>query len=113
VQRGGGVGLDLRWEATGTPARDYTVMLHLRRADSGEQMRANDGQPSPPTGTWRAGRIITETRGVDAPADAAPGRYRLVVALYHGPNFERLPIRAAGLDAGADELTVAEVELVE
>ncbi len=113
VTRGGGIGLDLRWEAVATPARDYTVMLHVRRADTGAQLRANDGQPSPPTGAWRAGQVISETRGVDTPADAAPGRYRLIVALYHGPNFERLPVRAKGLAAGADELVVGEVSLVE
>ncbi|MCS7055457.1 MAG: glycosyltransferase family 39 protein [Thermoflexales bacterium] len=87
--------LDLIWRAERTPRADYTVFMHLRRADDGSQIAALDSPPvngASPTSRWSPGQIITDTRGVPIPVDAPPGEYHVVIGWYLYPTFERLPI---------------------
>ncbi len=108
---GDAIPLDLIWRAAAKPAADYTVFVHLRRSDDGMQIAANDSPPlngAAPTSSWSTGQIFTDTRGVMAPADAAPGKYVLVIGLYRYPSFERLPV-----DGGVEtEYVLREVEIV-
>ncbi len=99
--------LDLIWQADGVPEADYTVFMHLRRADSGEQIAAFDHPPSRPTSTWSPGEVFTDTRAVRIPPDAPGGRYRVVIGWYAYPSFERL-IRP---DGEGTEFVVSEVEV--
>jgi len=92
---GDAVTLDLIWRADQTPRADYTVFMHLRRADDGRQIAAFDSPPvngASPTSRWAPGQIITDTRAVPIPADAPPGEYNVVIGLYLYPTFERLTI---------------------
>ncbi|RMG65812.1 MAG: hypothetical protein D6709_01510 [Chloroflexi bacterium] len=92
---GEAVTLDLIWRADQAPRADYTVFMHLRRADDGSQIAAFDSPPvngAAPTSRWTPGQIITDTRAVPIPADAPPGEYNVVIGLYRYPTFERLKI---------------------
>lgn len=92
---GEAVTLDLIWRADQAPRADYTVFMHLRRADDGSQIAAFDSPPvngAAPTSHWTPGQIITDTRAVPIPADAPPGEYNVVIGLYLYPTFERLTI---------------------
>ncbi|BCX06112.1 MAG: membrane protein [Candidatus Roseilinea sp.] len=92
---GDAVTLDLIWRADQTPRADYTVFMHLRRADDGSQISAFDSPPvngASPTSRWTPGAIITDTRAVPIPADASPGEYNVVIGWYRYPTFERLTI---------------------
>lgn len=92
---GEAVTLDLIWRADQAPRADYTVFMHLRRADDGSQIAAFDSPPvngAAPTSRWQPGQIITDTRAVPIPADAPPGEYDVVIGLYLYPTFERLTI---------------------
>jgi 4-amino-4-deoxy-L-arabinose transferase-like glycosyltransferase len=92
---GEAITLDLIWQAEQKPKADYTVFMHLRRAGDGGQIAAFDSPPvngSSPTSSWSQGQIITDTRAIQIPADAAPGNYNVVIGLYQYPTFERLPI---------------------
>lgn len=92
---GDAVTLDLIWRADQTPRADYTVFMHLRRADDGSQIAAFDSPPvngASPTSRWTPGAIITDTRAVPIPVDAPPGEYNVVIGLYLYPTFERLTI---------------------
>ncbi|MCS6846938.1 MAG: glycosyltransferase family 39 protein [Anaerolineae bacterium] len=92
---GDAVTLDLIWRADRTPRADYTVFMHLRRADDGSQIAAFDSPPvngAAPTSRWTPGAIITDTRAVPIPADAPPGEYNVVIGWYSYPTFERLTI---------------------
>lgn len=107
---GDAIALDLVWQATAKPAADYTVFVHLRRADSGEQINANDSAPlngAAPTSAWQPGQIITDTRGIEVPPNAAAGRYQIILGLYRYPSFERLAV-----DGGSGtEYVLREVEV--
>ncbi len=90
---GEAVTLDLIWRADQAPRADYTVFMHLRRADDGSQIAAFDSPPvngAAPTSRWTPGQIVTDTRAVPIPADAPPGEYNVVIGLYLYPTFERL-----------------------
>ncbi len=91
-QPGEALTLDLIWRADATPEADYTVFMHLRRADDGVQIAALDSPPSRPTSTWQPGEVITDTRAVPIPTDAPAGRYRVVIGWYAYPSFERLAL---------------------
>jgi 4-amino-4-deoxy-L-arabinose transferase-like glycosyltransferase len=91
--------LDLIWRAEQKPVADYTVFMHLRRAGDGGQIAAFDSPPvngSLPTSSWSQGQVITDTRAIQIPADAAPGNYNVIVGLYQYPSFERLQLSAPG-----------------
>ena len=108
---GDALSLDLIWRAARAPAADYTVFMHLRRADDGAQIAAFDGAPAAgaaPTSGWRIGQVVTDTRGLSIPADAPPGVYRVIVGLYSYPSFDRLRIGASQeTEVVAQEVTVA------
>ena len=92
---GDAVTLDLIWRAERKPQADYTVFMHLRRADDGHQIAAFDSPPvngSAPTSSWTPGTIITDTRAVPIPSDAAPGDYHVIIGWYLYPSFERLTV---------------------
>ena len=96
---GQAVTLDLVWRAERKPEADYTVFMHLRRADDGAQIAALDSPPqhgTAPTSGWSPGQVITETRAVPIPPDALAGEYHVVIGLYQYPSFERLAIDGQG-----------------
>lgn len=92
---GDAVTLDLLWRAGRAPEADYTVFMHLRRASDGGQVAAFDSPPvngAAPTSGWAPGAVVTDTRAVQIPADAAPGEYDVVIGWYSYPSFERLTV---------------------
>jgi mannosyltransferase len=106
---GDGVSFDLIWRAMAKPETDYTVFVHIRNADTGAQIAAFDSQPAngaAPTSSWQLGQTITDTRGIQLPADAPPGRYNVVIGLYRFPSFERL-----ALSDGQTEAVVHVIEI--
>lgn len=89
---------DLTWRAIAAPAADFTVFAHVRSVADGAQIAALDSPPrngERPTSGWRVGDVITETRGIPIPKNAAPGQYNIVVGLYSYPSFARLPVNGA------------------
>ncbi len=104
---GDAVPIDLIWRADAPPAADYTVFVHLRRAADGVQVNALDSAPAPATASWQAGQVVTDTRAIQVPADAAPGTYRIIIGLYQYPSFERLRIG----NTDATEFAVTEIEV--
>ena len=104
--------LDLVWRAERKPEADYTVFMHLRRADDGEQIAALDSPPqngAAPTSGWSPGQVITETRAVPIPPDAPAGEYNVIIGLYQYPSFERLTID----DQGLTEYIAARIRVIE
>ena len=109
---GEAVTLDLIWRAERKPQADYTVFMHLRRADDGGQVAALDSPPqngAAPTSGWSPGQVISEARAVPIPADAPAGDYHVIIGWYRYPSFERLTID----DQGTTEYLAARVRVVE
>lgn len=112
---GGALAVDLVWQAVAVPAADYTVFVHLRRSDDGQQIAANDSPPAngaAPTSQWQPGQVLTDTHGVPIPPQAAPGYYRVIIGLYQYPSFERLPVQGPeGSAPTATEWVIGEIEV--
>lgn len=88
--------ITFKWLATGRPAADYTVFIHLWAG--GEQRHGFDSQPLSgdyPTGLWEAGEVILDPHRLDL-SGVPPGEYRLLAGLYNLASGERLPATADG-----------------
>ncbi|MCL5995427.1 MAG: glycosyltransferase family 39 protein [Chloroflexi bacterium] len=91
--------LDLLWRSDQKLTTDYTVFVHLRRSEDGEQVAAFDSPPmngAAPTTSWTPGTTITDTHAIQIPTDARVGQYAVVIGLYQYPSFERLQIAGQG-----------------
>lgn len=104
------------WEATGTPATDYTAFVHLRNAQGG-QAAGFDQAPAGvrfPTRYWRAGDRIVSEFPLALPTDIAPGVYEMWLGLYETASGGalRLPVTdAAGLRSGDGEVRIGEIRV--
>jgi hypothetical protein len=84
----------LYWQASETPAQDYTLFLHLLDP-AGNQLAGADGPPlndDYPTRLWQAGDWIVDSRAVLIPAEVPAGEYTLAIGFYDPQTGERLPL---------------------
>ncbi len=91
---GATVNITLTWQAGGSFDADYTVFLHLRSSD-GQVISQADGPPrngSYPSTVWSSGEIVPDPHAIAIPNNALPGRYALVVGLYHPQTGARWPV---------------------
>ena len=118
VQAGGTLTVTLLYEATGTPATDYTAFVHLR-GPGGATVAGFDQRPAGdrfPTAAWRAGDRIEAEFPITLPSDLPPGEYTLWTGLYETASggAVRLPVtQTGGAEAGDGEVEIAGVEVRE
>ncbi len=108
VARGEPLPLTLFWASRAPVERNYTVFLHLLRAD-GEFVAAFDAPPLEglyPTSFWAPGEIIADRR--ELPLNVPPGDYLLQAGLYELESGARLPPSGDSADF-ADRLTIGSV----
>ena len=118
VYRAGGVvPISLFWEVTQQIEQDYSVFLHLCQDCSQPPLASSDGQPLNgylPTSTWLPRKPARDDRAIPLPPDMPPGRYTLLLGMYHPDN----PAPAARLPLGGGQvlahhrLVLGEVEVV-
>ena len=108
ISPGDNFDLTLFWQADGPASRPYTVFNHLLD-ESGQLVSQQDSWPVsgkwPPT-CWRAGEMIVDEYVLTLPADAAPGRYRLISGLYDATNGLRVTV-----DSGGDAVELSTIEV--
>jgi hypothetical protein len=83
----------LQWWAAEAVDRDYTVFVHLREMERGENVAQGDGPPVNgwyPTSLWETGEVVEDEHAVAVTAEVAPGAYHLVVGWYDPATGERL-----------------------
>ena len=100
------VEVGLAWQARSAIDVSYRVFLHLLDAD-GNLVDQSDGEPAAwtrPTTGWAQGEVVTESRQVRLPADAA-GDYVLRVGFY-APGEARLLT-----DEGEDGYVLASIHV--
>jgi serine/threonine-protein kinase len=98
--------LTLDWQAVQPPGQDYTVFVHLTRAD-GSPISQHDGPPANgtrTTGTWTSGEQITDDHQIRIPPDTPPGEYWLRVGMYGSTG--RLPVTDPGQASTGDDAIV-------
>jgi hypothetical protein len=97
----------LSWTSQARPQADYTVFTQLLEA--GGKLTAGFDRPpldgAYPTSTWLPGQTILDPRRIPL-GGVSPGRYSLVVGLYHPGTGQLLPT----VDGqGFVELTAVEI----
>ncbi len=81
--------LRLAWEATGTPADDYTVFVQVLD-EANQIVGQGDAPPALPTRYWRAGERHVTEHPIAYPLPPAAGSYRVVIGWYRPGDFARL-----------------------
>jgi len=92
----------LFWEAQAPVAERYKVTVQLLDG-AGQLIAQVDTEPGDgltPTTTWDPGQVLAGRYGVLLPSGLPPGRYTLVVGLYHITTGERLPVALDGEPVG-------------
>jgi len=88
----------LLWQAAGYTPRDLQTGLRLVALDGGRLLSERWGRPNrerTPTGKWLVGEIVPDTLLLRIPADAPPGRYRLLAGLRDPDANDRAPLGLA------------------
>ncbi len=94
LQPGGTLALTLHWTARDWVDAPYTVFVHLLDP-SGQRVAQDDGPPLNglhPTNHWVPGERLRDERRLSLPADAGPGRYRLIVGWTDPVAQDRVPL---------------------
>ncbi|MCP4165602.1 MAG: DUF2142 domain-containing protein [Chloroflexi bacterium] len=81
----------LRWQTLSAGAHDTKLSIQLLDAD-GNWVLGSDGNPSEtlPPELWRAGDTLHATRWLNLPDNLAPGKYTVIIALYHASDLTRI-----------------------
>ncbi|MFQ5812640.1 MAG: protein kinase [Anaerolineae bacterium] len=90
--------LVLYWRALQQIPENYTVFVHVARAD-GAILVQRDVQPrdgTHPTGSWVTGELVRDPYELSIPSDALPDIYWLKVGMYSRVTVQRLPVVDAG-----------------
>jgi uncharacterized membrane protein len=90
--------VNLNWETSGKPAKDYKVTLRLLDAGGKVVSQADDfpiGSLLPPT-TWGEDGAQTGHMVLPVPAQLPPGDYVLALGLYDPASLAPVPVVAAG-----------------
>jgi hypothetical protein len=115
VKAGESVFVTLYWQALTDVDVDYTAFMHVGTGDPDLPLIAqHDAQPCQgfyPTSRWRTGDVVPDSFAVTLPADAAPGKYPLVVGWYHYPSFERLSLVLADDPLPDDRAVLATLQV--
>ncbi|MBE9507457.1 MAG: glycosyltransferase family 39 protein [Chloroflexi bacterium] len=102
----------LFWEAQTSVSERYKVTVQLLDG-AGQLVAQHDTEPGDglmPTHAWRPGQAVTDRSGILLPDVLPPGRYTLVVAMYHAVSGERLSVILSGRSVG-DYLPLGDVEI--
>ncbi len=107
--------LVLYWRALQPVQENYTVFVHVARAD-GEVLVQRDVQPregTRPTSSWVIDELVTDPYELSIPSDAPPDIYWLKVGMYSQATMQRLPVIDPGqATALQDSVLVKELRVV-
>lgn len=89
----------LSWQTPRKLGAEYAISVQIIDPLTLTKAAQLDALPQPPTSAWTPGETVVETRALTIFADAAPGRYRLMVRVYPAGTPGE-PLRVRG-EAGA------------
>jgi hypothetical protein len=115
LQTGEMLRLVLYWRALQQIQDNYTVFVHVARAD-GSTLVQRDVQPrdgTHPTSSWVMDELVTDPYELSIPSDAPPDIYWLTVGMYSPATMQRLPVVDPGeATALQDSVLVKELRVV-
>jgi tRNA A-37 threonylcarbamoyl transferase component Bud32 len=110
------VQLTLHWQALREMTEDYTVFVHLTRAD-GQLVSQQDIQPlggAKPTTSWTPGEVVDDPYELAIPLGASPGTYWLKVGMYSQRTMKRLPVVKPGrAQVEQDGILVGQIQVTQ
>ena len=102
----------LFWEAEGAIDERYKVTVQALDG-AGNLVAQVDTEPRDgllPTTLWEPVQVVADLYGLPLPPELPPGRYKLIVGLYHVATGERLPVTRADGSVG-DHLPLGHFDL--
>jgi hypothetical protein len=107
--------LRLYWLAQRTPAADYKVFVHLVKPDDSAPVVQSDSFPVlgySPTTRWEPGEIIPDDHQIHLDDNIPPGKYLLLIGMYHPETVQNLPVRGAAAQVlPGDRVVLTEIEV--
>jgi hypothetical protein len=106
--------LRLYWLAQRTPAADYKVFVHLVKPGDSTTVAQSDSFPVlgyGPTTRWEPGEIIVDGHSLHLDQDVAPGKYLLLIGMYHPETMQNLPVSGTGKVLPGDRVVLTEIEV--
>lgn len=100
--------LALQWQTTDPLSATYTVFIQVLDA-ANHLAGQRDAAPLTPTTRWPVNQPVQDAHGVFIEPGTPPGRYRLIVGLYHSQTGQRLPV--AG-ENGNDFVELAPIDVI-
>lgn len=89
--RGETMQLTLYWRARSSMSIDYTVFTHVLEPPQ-RIWAQHDKQLSPPTSTWTAGQVVSDTYELAINPDAPAGVFEVEIGVYDLATFDRLRV---------------------
>lgn len=85
-QAGSTLPITLFWNVLAQPEQDYSIFVHLCQDCELPPVASQDGPPLDgylPTSVWLPSKPVHDERAIRLPLDMPPGRYTLLVGVYH------------------------------
>ena len=103
----------IAWQAEQPMDASYSVFLHLLDQDDRivAQRDAVPGDGQLPTSLWLPGEVVTDSYLLQPEQPLTPGAYRLIAGLYDPATGQRLLVRGAHGESGADFVSLGEVSV--
>ena len=105
--------VDLDWQALERPADNFRAFVHLTNGVTLWAQQDDDPACRLPTSIWRKGQHGRGQFRLHLDPATPPGRYPLIIGLYHADTLERLKITAGAGQAGDDFLWLQDIVVVE
>jgi hypothetical protein len=106
----------LYWWAAQAPQANYKLFLHLAELDDTGKVAQLDTEPMmgfSPTTRWEAGELVVDELRLPLDARIRPGRYRLLVGVYHPETVQNLAVLEGAEVLPGDRVVLTEVEILD
>jgi hypothetical protein len=107
--------LRLYWFAQQTPPANYKIFFHLSELDDSGKVAQVDSEPTfgyAPMTTWEPGEIFVDTQLLPLTEPIKPGRYKLLMGVYHPETVQNLAVGSAPQALPGDRVVITELEIV-
>ena len=112
VKPGGKLEINFYWQAWQRVPLDYTIFLHLRGPGRTLNFDHHLDHGRAAMTTLRPGQVVREDFTLQVPADAPPGKYKVVMGLWHPYLAAEAVDIVQGQDAGGRDVNLTTVEVL-
>jgi hypothetical protein len=113
-QPGEEIELRLYWLTQQTPPANYKIFLHVAELDDSGKVAQADSEPMlgyTPMTVWDSGEVVVDEHRLQLEETVKPGRYQLLIGVYHPETVQNLSVRSAPTVWPGDRIVLAEVEI--